>query len=193
MRHDNALAAINGTLIGAAFGRVWLSWAGEGLPGWQPILDAVGWVALAVFVIVGATVALRGVRTPPQPRGKRLSSARMAWFAVVIPLEVALIAVGQHLLGGSLARPEWIPVWTMFVVGTHFWPFALILRVSAFHTLAGGLCVVAAVSAFAAGLVGVASLWFVLPGLGGASVLWGFAGWPLNAMARGRSLASELN
>lgn len=104
----------------------------------------------------------------------------------MIAVEVVLIVGGQSLLSGTIGHPEWIPAWVLFVVGVHFWPFALILRVDAFHILSGALCAVAVASALLASLIGIAALWSVLPGFGGAAVLWGFCGWMLYRMARGR-------
>src|SRR5690606_28780377 len=44
MRRGEAAVAIVGTLIGAAFGRLWLSTAAEGLQGWRGAVEAAGWV-----------------------------------------------------------------------------------------------------------------------------------------------------
>ena len=167
--------------------------AAKDLHAWRAAVEVAGWVVLVLFVVAGVVVARSVLRAPPQWGGKRPRTAWAAWFGVVIAVEVALIAGGQNLLIGSLGHPEWIPVWTLFVVGVHFWPFALILHVDAFHILAGALCAMAVVSALVASLVGMASLWSVLPGLGGAVVLWSFAGWALQRMARGRSLAWRMN
>lgn len=187
------IAAVFGALIGASFGRVWLSMAAKGLYEWRAAIEVAGWGVLGLFVVAGVLVALSLLRTPPQWGRERPRHAWAPWFGVVIAVEVALIAGGQNLLHGTLGHPEWIPVWTLFVVGAHFWPFALILRMDAFRILAGSLCAVAVVSALVASLAGIASLWSVLPGFGGAAVLWGFAGWALHRMARGRSFASRLN
>lgn len=165
--------------------------AAESLYEWRAAIEVAGWVVLGLFVVAGVLVALSVLRVPPQWDGERPRQSWTAWFGVVIAVEVTLIAGGQNLLDGVLGHPEWIPVWTLFVVGAHFWPFALILRVDAFHILAGALCVMAVVSAFAANLFDMASLWSVLPGFGAAAVFWGFTGWALHRMARGRSLASR--
>lgn len=187
------IAAVSGALIGAAFGRVWLSTAAKASHGWRTDIEAAGWVVLALFVVAGVIVALRALRTPPQWHGRRPRRAWAVWFGAVIAVEVVLIAGGQNLLNGILGHPEWIPVWTLLIVGAHFWPFAVILRVDAFRILAGALCAVAVASALAASLTGMASLWSVLPGVGGAAVFWGFTGWVLHRMAHGRSLASRMN
>lgn len=185
------IAAVSGALIGAAFGRVWLSMAAESLYGWQTGIEVAGWVVLGLFVVAAAFVTLSVLRSPPQWRGERPRRAWAAWLGIVIAVEVTLIAGGQSLLNGVLGHPEWIPVWTLFVVGAHFWPFALILRVNAFRVLAGALCATAVVSALAANLAEMASLWSVVPGVGAAAVFWGFTGWALHRMARGRSLTAR--
>lgn len=187
MKRSDTIATVIGALIGAAFGRSWLIWAGEALPTWRGAMEVAGSVVFGVFVVVGALVTLSAFRAPPQQRGERPRPASMVWFAVVIPMEIMLIAAGRHLLAGRLGHPEWIPAWTLFVVGAHFWLFALILRVRAFHKLAGALCATAFVSTIAASLAGVTPLWTILPGFGGAALLWGFAGWALGRVARGRS------
>ena len=187
------IAAVIGTWIGALFGQLWLIAAAKGLHGWRPGIEDAGWVVMALFAVAGVFVAVNVPRTAPQWAGDRPRRAWAAWFGVVIAVEVALVLGGQALLNGPLGHPEGVPVWVLFVVGAHFWPFAMILRVDAFHILAGVLCAMAVVSALVAGVVGKASLWSVLPGLGGAAGLWGFAGWALLRMARGRSLASRIN
>lgn len=180
------IAAVFGALIGASFGRVWLSTAAKDMGGWRTAIEFAGWVVLGLFVIAGMFVALRVPRHRSQWSRGRPRVAWAVWFAVLLAVEVALIAGGQNLLRGTLGHPEWIPVWTLFVVGAHFWPFALILKVDAFHVLAGALCAMAVVSAMVASLMGVSSLWSALPGLGGAAVLWGFTGWALYRLACGR-------
>lgn len=180
--------AVFGALIGASFGRLWLSLGARDLSAWRATIEIAGWGVLGLFAVAGMLVAWRGPRTSATPgSGRRPGRGWPAWLLLVIALEVVLIVGGQSLLGGRLGHPEWIPVWVLFVVGAHFWPFALILRVDAFHVLAGTLCAVAVISALVAGLVGIATLWSVLPGFGGAAVLWGFCGWTLYRTARGPS------
>ncbi|MGH8080496.1 MAG: hypothetical protein ACREP7_07975 [Lysobacter sp.] len=189
------IGAVFGALICASFGRLWLSLAARDLSGWRATLDIVGWVVLGVFVVAGVLVARNVLRSPSSQWGgkQRPRQGWGAWLAIVIAVEVALILGGQTLLSGTLGHPEWIPVWALLVVGAHFWPFALVLRMDAFHILAVALCAVAVVSAFVASLAGIASLWLILPGLGGAAALWGFCGWTLYRMARGRPLAWRNN
>lgn len=188
------IGPVFGALVCASFGRLWLSLAAMDLSGWRAIIDIAGWVVLGVFVFAGILVARRALRTPAtQWDGERPRRGWPAWLVLVIAAEVVLLVGGQSLLSGTLGRPEWIPVWALFVVGAHFWPFALILRVDAFLVLAGALCAVALVSALVAGFVAVPSLWSILPGFGGAAALWGFCGWTLYRMASGRSLARRMN
>lgn len=188
------VGAVSGALIGAFFGRLWLSLAAKALPEWRAAIEIAGWVMLGLFVIAGVLVARSVLRAPAtQWGGKRPRPGWAAWFVAVIALEVVLIVGGQSLLNGAIGHPEWIPVWALFVVGAHFWPFATILRVDAFRILAGALCAVAIVSALVASLIGIASLWSALPGLGGAAALWGFCGWMLYRMVRGRSSARPVN
>lgn len=99
-------AVILGTLIGAVFGRVWLSLAGEVLPGWRATIDIAAWGALGVFVVAGALVALSVGRAPPQWSGERPRPGWAAWLGVVIAVEVALIAGGRNLLGGTFGHRE---------------------------------------------------------------------------------------
>lgn len=179
------IGAVSGALIGALFGRLWLSSTVYGLPAWRAPIEIAGWVVLGLFVVAGALVARSALRAPATPSsGRRPRRGWAVWFVAVIAVEVVLILGGQHLLGGVLGHPEWMPVWALFVVGVHFWPFAAILRVDAFHVLAGALCVTAVACALVASLMGIASLWSTLPGFGGAGVLWGFCGWMLYRMGR---------
>lgn len=188
------IGAVFGALIGASFGRLWLSLGARDMSSWRATIEIAGWLVLGLFAVAGMLVACRVPRTPAaRASGKRPVRAWAAWLLVVIALEVVLIVAGQSLLGGRFGHPEWIPVWVLFVVGAHFWPFALILRVDAFHVLAGTLCAVAVISALVAGLVGIATLWSVLPGFGGAAALWGFCGWTLYRAARGPSLERRMN
>lgn len=193
MRRGHAMAAVIGTLIAAAFGRIWLSVAAEGLPGWRFAMDVTGWVVFGSLAASVTFVALRVLRDPPPSGGMRPRPRWVAWCGVVILAEGALIGAGGDLLGGSLAHPEWIPVWTLFVVGAHFWPFAIIFRMGAFHKLAGTMCAAAVLSALAASLSGAAPPWSVLPGLSGAAALWGFSAWAQYRMARGRWIGPALH
>jgi len=193
MRRGHAMAAVIGTLIAAAFGCIWLSTAAEALRGWQAAIDITGWVVSGSLAASAVFVALRTLRAPLPSGSTRPRPGWAAWCGVVLLVEGALIGAGGSLLGGSLGHPEWIPVWTLFVVGAHFWPFAVILRIDAFQKLAGAMCAAAAISALAASLVGAAPLWSVLPGLSGAAALWGFAGWAQYRMARGRWFGPELH
>lgn len=188
MGRGAALWVIGGSLVGAFFGRVWLSWAGETLPAWQPFLDAAGWVVLGAFLLAGALLTWRVLRSGEAPPAGSGPPSKQGWFPVVIIVEVALVIVGRNLLDGQLGHPEWIPVWTMVVVGAHFVPFGLLLGIRGFHVLAGALCAVAVVTAAAALLIGSVTAWYLMPGLGGAASLWGFAGWALARSARGRGL-----
>lgn len=189
MRRDTAISIVIGSLVGAFFGRDWLSWAGTAIPGWQSALDTAGWVVFGAFVLAGILIVVRVLRSPVPEGAGGDGPPKWGWFPVVIVVEVALIAGGHNLLNGW-DRPEWAPVWTMFIVGAHFVPFGLILRVRAFHVLAGALCAVAAVTVLAAGVSGSAGLWFLLPGFGGAAALWGFVGWALARTARGHAMAA---
>ncbi len=193
MRRSHAMAAVIGTLIAAAFGRIWLSATAEGLPGWRTAIDITGWVVFGSLAASATFVALRVLRAPPPSDSMRPRPGRAAWCGVVILVEGALIGAGGNLLGGSLAHPEWIPVWTLFVVGAHFSPFAIIFRIGAFHKLAGAMCAAAVISALAASLIGAAPLWSILPGLSGAAALWGFSGWAQYRMARQRWLGPPLH
>lgn len=192
MRRGYAVAPVIGALIAAAFGRVWLSTVAEGLRGWRTVIEVAGWAVLGSFAITGVLVALQVLRSPPPSGGERPRTAWAVWCGVVILVEGALIGAGGNLLGGSLAHPEWIPVWTLFVVGAHFSPLAIIFRIGAFHKLAGAICAAAVISALIASLIGTATLWSVLPGLSGAAALWGFAGWALYRVAR-RALFNRLH
>ena len=183
-----AIAAVIGALIGAFFGRVWLGLAANALPAWRTEIGVVGWAVLGVFVVAAVFVARGTTRMPPQWAGVRPRKAWPLWLGVAIAAEVALIAGGHHLFKAVLARPECIPAWTLFVVGAHFWPFAVIFRMDAFRILSGALCAAAVFSAIAASVAGVESLWSVLPGFGGAAALWGFSGWALHLMARTRRM-----
>lgn len=178
-------ALVSGSLIGASFGRIWLNIAAKDMGQWRTAVEFAGWVVFGLFVIAGTSIALRAPRHRPQRGAMRPRAAWVAWFGVLVVVEVALIAGGQNLLGGTYGHPEWIPVFTLLVVGAHFSAFAVILRIDAFHVLAGALCIVAIVSATVATLAGLPSLWWALPGLGGAVALWGFTGWALYRSAAG--------
>lgn len=187
MRRDTAVMAVIGALVGAAFGRVWLSWAGDGIPGAQQALDLAGWLVVGGFLVAGAGVLVSVLRAPEPAGGTETAPPRPhpGWFGLVIAVEVALIAVGNRLLHTSLDAPELSPVWTLLVVGAHFVPFGMLLRIRAFHVLAAAMCAVAVAGALA-GLLGSPALWYVVPGFGGAAALWAFPAWALLRVARGR-------
>lgn len=185
MRRGHAVAAIFGTVIAAAFGRVWLSTAADGLRGWRAVVDVAGWAVFGSLAASAVFVALRVLRAPPPSGGGRPRRGWAVWCGLVVLAEGALIGVGGNLLSGSLAHPEWIPTWTLFVVGAHFAPFAMIFRIGAFYRLAGAMCAAAVLSALVAGITGATPLWSILPGVSGAAALWGFTGWAQYRMARG--------
>lgn len=57
MKRSDTIATVIGSLIGAAFGRSWLIWAGEALPTWRGAMEVAGSVVFGVFVVVGALVS----------------------------------------------------------------------------------------------------------------------------------------
>src|SRR5690606_13675896 len=179
--------AVIGALVGAAFGRVWLSWAGDGIPGAQQALDLAGWLVVGGFLVAGAGVLVSVLRAPEPAGGTETAPPRPhpGWFGLVIAVEVALIAVGNRLLHTSLDAPELSPVWTLLVVGAHFVPFGMLLRIRAFHVLAAAMCAVAVAGALA-GLLGSPALWYVVPGFGGAAARCASPAWALLRGARGR-------
>ncbi|PSK96253.1 hypothetical protein CLV63_112136 [Murinocardiopsis flavida] len=190
MRRDTIISIVIGSLVGAFFGRDWLSWAGPAVPRWQAALDTAGWTVFGAFAAAGVLIAAAALRGPAPAAAGAGGPPKWGWFPVVIAVEVALIIGGQNLLNGPWDRPEWAPVWTMAVVGAHFVPFGLVLRIRAFHVLACALCALAAVTVLAAAALGGTGAWYALPGFGGAAALWGFAGWALWRTARGRAMES---
>ncbi|GAB3484389.1 hypothetical protein [Nocardiopsis coralliicola] len=191
MDRETGIGVALGAVIGAWFGRIWLQWAGEGLSGGHQVLTVLGWLVFAAFAAAAAAVAVRAVRTPL--RGAAASGApaqpgrpHPAWFGPVIAVEVALVAGGAHVIHERLESPWLQPAWVLLVVGAHFVPFAILLRVPLFYWLAAALCgtAVAAVAA-ASALPGADGLWYSVPGFGGAVSLWAFAGTALTMAVRG--------
>ncbi|MDQ1630645.1 MAG: hypothetical protein QOC80_617, partial [Frankiaceae bacterium] len=132
-------------------------------------------LVLAAMVVWGVVVWRAAPRLPHAPDARRGSaSPTWAWCAVVV-VEVALIVGGQRVLTRVIHHAEWAPVWTLFVVGVHFVPFARIFGARTFNRLALALCALAAGTLVVAGMFGISSAWYTVPGFGGALILWAAA------------------
>lgn len=196
-----ALPWIIGSLVGAFFGRVWISIAATVFPGAQEALDIAGWVVFAGFVGWGVAVWLKQHRARQdeaqqdqaqqdraqrdearqdeirqqqarQDQAQRVEQRRRdgRFFGTVVTIELALLFAGARILVGVLHHPEWVPTWTMLVVGAHFLPFARFF--AGFRLLGAALTGIALVTAIAGAVTDSATAWYAIPGLGGAVSLW---------------------
>lgn len=118
-------------------------------------------IVAAVFVAIIWFVVLRG----PEVDQARPSRAALGTYGICVVAMVVAVPVGAAIISNVLNKPNAVPVWAVFVVGTHFLPFTRAFGVPVFRWLAVSLIVVAvarAVPAFAltstaaAGWTGVA-------------------------------------
>ena len=106
MRRGHAVAALIGTVIAAAFGRVWLSTAAEGLSGWRAVVDVAGWAVFGSLAASAVFVALRVLRAPPPSGGGRPRRGWAVWCGLVVLAEGALIGGGGNLLAAAWRTPN---------------------------------------------------------------------------------------
>lgn len=139
--------AVTAMILGVA-GFMWFGW-GQAAPaaGWTIPL-AIGSAFGAVVAAAGGVLAWRlrsGASAMDHPRIRR------GWFRAVA-LEVVLIVAGALVLAAS-GHPAYLPAWTLFAVGVHFFPLARLLKTLGLN-LAGVLLVAVAAVAAALGLAG---------------------------------------
>jgi hypothetical protein len=174
MRRGEGVGLIVGSVIGAFFGRVWLSIAGTGLPDIERALDIASWLVFAAFVIWAIVLwrAVAGRRTAErtgEPAASRFTANDGRFFGIVVLVEVALLFGGGRILTAT-NHAEWAPVWTLLVVGAHFCPLARVYP--GFRRLGAALIVLAVVATAAGAITGSRWAWYAVPGIGGAASLW---------------------
>ncbi len=132
-----------GSLVGAVGGLLFvLVNAGElgaaALP--LRVLGVVAFAAAVGFAVV------RGAG-PGGPAPSRSALRTYGWSVTAM---VVAVVLGAQVLARVLDRPELTPVWVVFVVGAHFFPFARAFGVPLFASLAVVLMAVAVAGAVVA-------------------------------------------
>jgi|GEM_PF-5109537 len=185
MGRGYAIVTVAGVLIGAAFGRVWLSLLANDFPEWPHQIEISGWIVLTLFVFMGVLIMLRIFQTPISWNGQLPIRAWYIWFVVSIIAEIALIGFGNSFLQDN-NLVNWKPAWILFIVGIHFFVFAYIFRIRSLNWLAATVCLTSILSVLMSSFFETDYLLYSLTGLSGALSLWSFAAWALFRMAKGK-------
>lgn len=155
---DTAIAAL--ILAGAA--SAWFSWGFAG----ERFAAALGigmWAAIGT--LIAGVVCVR--RTPGAPTMATDPQVRRTYWRAVVAEVVAIVA-GAFVLN-RVGHPEYLPAWTLAVVGLHFLPLARAFGMPLLRWVAAAATLVAT-AALVSGLAG----WLPAPtvaGLGGGLVL----------------------
>ncbi len=143
------LGRLNGGVISAVFGLVWVVVNASGLP------TAVAWPARVLAVFMAVVVMLSAARLRPRAGWQRKPTPR-TWRVYLVSVALMLVSfpLGAWVLGSVVHRSDLMPLWVLFAVGAHFWPFARAFHAAVFRTLTLLICALAVVGA-AAALAGV--------------------------------------
>ncbi len=128
-----------GSAVGALAGLVFALVNAGQLPG----ALAVRLAAVVAFAAIIWFVVVRGPGVEQEPP----SRAALRTYGVSVTAMVVAIPVGAAVLTNVLDRPNAVPVWVVFLVGAHFWPFAHAFDLPVFGWLSAALVLVALVGA----------------------------------------------
>ena len=129
------------------------------------------WRGTAVLVAAAALFdAMNGPRLEADPPSR--STIRTYGFAVTAM--VLAIPAGAAVINNACDAPDAVPVWVVFVVGAHFWPFARAFDLPVFRWLAATLVVTSLVGAVAV-LIGDDSLAAGWTGVAAGFIMLAFA------------------
>lgn len=129
------LGSIVGVIAGLAFVLI-----NAGSVPWSPVWRIAAVVAAAAIVWF---VIVNGPEVTHAPAGRE--AVRTYGFAVTGM--VVAIVLGASFIGNVLEAPDTVPIWVVFCVGAHFWPFASAFALPVFRVLAAALMLVALVGA----------------------------------------------
>lgn len=190
MRPQPAAGAEIGSLIGGAFGLVFLIVNSASFSTLGRILVLA--MGIAAFAVI-AFFALRSLGRMESAAGSAAKSAeiqdedpprRAAPFGrsywIIVGVEALALIGGTRLLSG-LGLPELGVAWVAFVVGTHFYALGYVFELNRFHLLATvvTLCAVAGFIAFFASIPAFIPIFSgIIPGF----VLLAFGLWALVAV-----------
>ncbi len=131
----------------------------------RPIGSVVGVIAGLAFVLINAG-SVPG--SPVWRVAAVLAAAAIVWFVIVrgpavaheparreairaygfaVTGMVVAIVLGASVISNVLDAPDAVPIWVVFCVGAHFWPFASAFALPVFRALAAALVLVALVGA----------------------------------------------
>lgn len=131
----------------------------------RPLGSIVGVIAGLAFVVINAS------EVPGSSMWRiaaMLAAAAIVWFVIVkgpavshepasreaigtygfaVTAMVVSIVLGASVITNVLEAPDTVPIWVVFCVGAHFWPFASTFALPVFRALAAALMLVALVGA----------------------------------------------
>lgn len=135
--HDTAAMAPEkvGSVVGAAFGLVYVLANTASLPGGLRL------VLRAVAVLAFVTVLVAALRPGGAGSAAAAGGGPGRGYWIVVAGEVLAIAGGLAALNGPLGAPQAAVAWISCVVGAHFVALALVWRQRLFHVLGAALLV----------------------------------------------------
>lgn len=159
--------ATAGVLNTAVFGAVWTAAGTGGIDSAAGVVVlALGWVLAAVLIVGSVRLRKRaeGLLSDDSSQVRRKHTLRR--FNLAFGLELVAIVVAIFLLirlgSGSL-----IPSIVVLIVGIHFFPLAVLFKISAYHLTGGVLCILALLT-----MAVMPEFRLVLAGLGSAVTLF---------------------
>lgn len=129
------LGSIVGVVAGLAFVLI-----NAGAVPWSSV-----WRIAAVFAATAIVwfVVVKGPAVAHEPA--RREAIRTYGFAVTGM--VVAIVLGASIITNVIEAPDTVPIWVVFCVGAHFWPFASAFALPVFRVLAAALMLVALIGA----------------------------------------------
>lgn len=101
--------------------------------------------AIVAFFAIIWFVVLRG----PAVDHARPNRQGITVYALSVAVMILAIPAGAAVLRQVVDEPDAVPIWVIFVVGAHFWPFARAFRLPVFAWLSLSLIVVSLLGAIA--------------------------------------------
>lgn len=129
------LGSIVGVIAGLAFVLI-----NAGTVPWSSV-----WQIAAVFAAAAVVwfVIVKGPDVAHEPASREA----IGTYGFAVTAMVVAIVLGASVISNVLDAPDAVPIWVVFCVGAHFWPFASAFALPVFGVLAATLMLVALVGA----------------------------------------------
>ena len=128
-----------GSVVGVVAGLAFVLVNADAVP-WSPVWRSAAVLAAAAIVWF---VIVRGPAVTHEPASREA----IRTYGLAVTGMVVAIVLGASFITQVLDAPGTVPIWVVFAVGAHFWPFASAFAMPVFRVLAAALMLVALVGA----------------------------------------------